>query len=268
METGKANNIQAKSFNTDLYEKYHLSVQIGLTHFSYCIINIDTTNVEYFKEFFVNDNILDIIKEEEILKLNFSSSRVALTNLPYTLIPNELTVKEGSKEILELTTEVYETIESDELTSIDATLFYTIPKNINDLIFTFFPNADKKAQQSILIEQFSRFENNKENAYLYISEKVLNITIFRKGKLIFNNSFSFETKEDILYFTLFAFEQLKIDAEIVETKLYGNIIKEDENYQLLYDYIRNIGFGSRPKNLKFSSIFNDFKDYQFYGLFS
>ena len=58
METGKANNIQAKSFNTDLYEKYHLSVQIGLTHFSYCIINIDTTNVEYFKEFFVNDNIL------------------------------------------------------------------------------------------------------------------------------------------------------------------------------------------------------------------
>ena len=78
METGKANNIQASTFNIDLYEQYQLSIQIGLKHFSYCIININTNNVEYFKNLNVNDKIINIINKEEILKLNFASSSVSL----------------------------------------------------------------------------------------------------------------------------------------------------------------------------------------------
>ena len=63
------------------------------------------------------------------------------------------------------------------------------------------------------------------------------------------------------------FEQLKINTELVNVKLYGKIIEGDENHQLLYDYIRNIEFGSRPSNLNFSSKFNKLKEHQFYALF-
>tara|TARA_B110000196_G_C20981429_1_gene583601 strand:+ start:14 stop:829 length:816 start_codon:yes stop_codon:yes gene_type:complete len=268
METGKANNIQANTFNIDLSEQYHLSVQIGLNHFSYCLINSSTNNVEYFNRFVVNDDITNIINTEEILKLNFASSSVAFTNFPCALVPNELFIEENSKEILELTTDVYEIIKSDALTGIDAHLIYTFPTQINDIIFTFLPDAKQKAQQTILIEQFNKFDNKDDNAYLHINDNILNITAFRNSKLIFNNSFIFETKIDILYFTLFAFEQLKLNTELVNVKLYGEIIEEDENHQLLYEYIRNIEFGSRPNNLNFSSEFNELKEHQFYGLFS
>ena len=84
----------------------------------------------------------------------------------------------------------------------------------------------------------------------------------------FSNKFTFETKEDILYFILFTFEQLKINTETVQTKLYGEIIKGDEKYQLLYEYIRNIEFGLRPSHLNFSSKFNLIREHQFYSLFS
>ncbi|MEC7863975.1 MAG: DUF3822 family protein [Bacteroidota bacterium] len=268
MATGKANKIQASTFNIDLSEQYQLAVQIGLKHFSYCIINSTTNNVEYFNNFIVNDDMINIINREKNLKLNFASSTVAFNNFPCALVPNELFLKKNAKEILELTSNVYDIIKTDALTEIKAHLVYTIPSVISDIVFTFFPNAKQKAQQSILVKQFSKFDNKDDHAYLYINDNILNITAFKNGKLIFNNSFSFDTKEDILYFTLFAFEQLKLDAETVNVTLYGEIIKGDENHQLLYEYIRNIDFGSRPNNLTFSSAFNKLKKHQFYGLFS
>jgi len=268
METGKANNIQASTFSIDLSEQYHLSVEIGLEHFSYCIINGSTNNVEYFNNFIVNDDMINIINKEEILKLNFASSSVAFTNFPYTLVPNELFIEKNSKKMLEATTNLYDIIKSDSLPKIDAHLIYTIPSVISDIVFTFFPNAKQKAQQTILIEQFNRFDNENDNAYLYINKKKITITAFKRKKLILNNSFNFDTKEDILYFTLFAFEQVKLDTENVNVILYGNIKQGDENHQLLYEYIRNITFGLRPNNLNFSSEFNKLKTHQFYGLFS
>ena len=268
METGKANNIQAKTFNSDLSEEYHLSVQIGLKQLSYCIININTNNVEYFKNFNVNDEIINIINEEEILKSNFKSSSVSFANFPYTLVPNEVFEKETSKKMLEFNTEVYDIIKSDKLSEIDAHLIYTIPSEINELVLTLFTNAKQKAQQTILIDQFKKFDNNKEHAYLYINQNILVITVFKKNKLIFNNSFDFETKEDLLYYTLFSFEQLKLNTETVNIKLYGQIIKDDVTYQLLYEYIRNIEFGTRPKKLKFSSDFDKLPEHQYYSLFS
>ena len=268
MEIGKANNIKANTFNIDLSEQYHLSVEIGLEHFSYCLINNITNNVEYFNNFVINDDITSIINTDEILKLNFISSSVAFTNFPCTLVPNEFFTEEASKEILNSTTNLYDVIKSDALIGIDAHLVYTIPSVISEIVFTFFPNAKQKAQQTILIEQFCKFDNQKDNAYLHISNNILNITTFKNAKLIFNNSFSFDTKEDILYYTLFAFEQLKLDTETVNVTLYGEIIEGDENYQLLYEYLRNIKLSSRPNNLNFSSEFNELKEHQFYGLFS
>ena len=93
------------------------------------------------------------------------------------------------------------------------------------------------------------------------------LELVEKDELIFNNAFDFVTKEDLLYFTLFAFEQLKIDTESVEVKVYGSISEEDENYKILYDYIRNIEFGNRPNELEFTSEFDTIQEHQYFGLF-
>ena len=268
MGTGKANNIQASTFNIDHSEQYRLQIQIGLDHFAYCIVNNSTNNVEYFKKFDVNDTIIEIINKEEVLRLKFSATLVSFANFPCNVIPNELSELENLKNILELNTDVYDIIKSDQLSNIDAHLVYTIPSVIHDIILTFFPNAKQQAQQTILIEQFSKRDNDNDNAYLHISDNILNISIFSNRKFLFNNSFNFKSKEDILYFTLFAFEQLKLDTETVNVNLYGEITKNDKIYQLLYEYIRNIQFGPKTNHLTFPSEFNKIKLYQFYSLFS
>jgi len=270
METGKANNIQASSFNIALSDSYHLSVQIGLTHFSYCIINTSTFSVEYFKNYQLNNtnDIINLINDDEVIKSDFFSSSVAFVNFPSTLIPNKVFTKPSAKEMLELNSKTHEIINTDVLKEIDVHLAYSIPKELDNIATTYFPKAKQKAQQSILIDEFSKEYNTEPTAYLYLSENTLNITAFKNEKLIFNNSFNFETKEDILYFTLFAFEQLKLDTNTVNILLFGDITKDDDNFKLLYEYIRNIELGKRPGQLKFPNEFNTLENQKYFGLFS
>ncbi|MDA7728935.1 DUF3822 family protein [Flavobacteriales bacterium] len=270
METGKANNIQANSFNIALSDSYHLSVQIGLTHFSYCITNTSKFSLEYFKNYQLNNtnDIINLINDDEVIKSDFFSSSVAFVNFPSTLIPNKFFTKLSAKEMLELNSETHEIINTDVLKEIDVHLAYSIPKELNNIVTTYFPNAKQKAQQSILIDKFSKEYNTEPTAYIYLCENTLNITAFKNEKLIFNNSFNFETKEDILYFVLFAFEQLKLDTNNVNTLLFGDITKDDYNFKLLYEYIRNIELGERPNQLKFPDEFNTLENQKYFGLFS
>ena len=270
METGKANNIQANSFNIALSDSYHLSVQIGLTHFSYCITNTSKFSLEYFKNYQLNNtnDIINLINDDEVIKSDFFSSSVAFVNFPSTLIPNKFFTKLSAKEMLELNSETHEIINTDVLKEIDVHLAYSIPKELNNIVTTYFPNAKQKAQQSILIDKFSKEYNTEPTAYIYLCENTLNITAFKNEKLIFNNSFNFETKEDILYFVLFAFEQLKLDTNNVNTLLFGDITKDDDNFKLLYEYIRNIELGERPNHLNFPDEFNTLENQKYFGLFS
>ena len=114
METGKANNIQASTFKTSLCEQYHLSVQFGLKQFSYCIINRKTKYIEYFNNIIQDKNILEVINNDKNLKLEFKSSSVVFTNFPYTLVPNELFLKENSKKTLELNSDIFDKINTDK----------------------------------------------------------------------------------------------------------------------------------------------------------
>ena len=270
METGKANNIQANSFNIALSDSYHLSVQIGLTNFSYCITNTSKFSLEYFKNYQLNNtnDIINLINDDEVIKSDFFSSSVAFVNFPSTLIPNKFFTKASAKEMLELNSETHEIINTDLLKEIDVHLAYSIPKELDNIATTYFPNAKQKAQQSILIDEFSKEHNTEPTSYLYLSENTLNITAFKNEKLIFNNSFNFETKEDILYFVLFTLEQLKLDTNTVNTLFFGDITKDDDNFKLLYEYIRNIELGERPNQLQFPDEFNTLENQKYFGLFS
>ena len=86
--------------------------------------------------------------------------------------------------------------------------------------------------------------------------------------MIFNNSFVFTTKEDLLYYILFSFEQLKLSANNISVELFGQINKDDENYKLLYDYIQNMTFGKDLKGINFADEFKNLCKYQYYALFS
>ena len=276
METGenKFFVLQSDSFNIALASSYHLSIQIGITHFSYCLLNTTTLTYEYTKKYSISSvedtatEISEIINNDPVIKTEFSSQSVAFVNFPSTLVPTTLYKKEEAETLLSFNTEINGEVIVDNIPSQEAHLIYSVPKNIIDIVSNFFPNAKQKAQESILIQQYSQLYTDTDTAYVYLNERKAGITIFKGNKLIFNNTFEYLTKEDLLYFVLFNFEQLKLSPEDIEVSLFGTIEKEDEFFNLLYEYIRNVKLGERPHQFTFPTAFNTLAQHKYFGLFT
>mgnify|MGYP001328796877 CR=1 FL=1 len=278
METGgnSPNLIQANNFNIALSQQYHLSIEVGLNNFSFCILDTKILCYTYLENHIFSVNSIEksasklrsIINNNHILKANFYSISVAYKGFPNTLVPLSLFNKDNEKDFLDFNTTPFDKIYSDEIKLQEAKLVYSVPENINSIIDSFFPKANFHAQESNLINQYSQLQNFDTKAYINISDSRILITIFKNGRLLFNNSFSFSTKEDILYYTLFSFEQLKLSTENIEVELFGRINKEDEKYKILYDYIRNISFGKDITGVLFANEFKNIDKHQYYALFS
>lgn len=276
METGENNpiGIQSDNFNIGLANSYHLSIQLGISHFSYCLLNTITLTYDYVKMHTLSSvddaaaEITEIINNDAIIKAEFSSQSVAFVNFPSTLVPSSLYKKEEAETILAFNTEVMGKVIADTILSQKANLIYSVPESILTIVSNFFPKAKQKAQESILIQQYSQLNTNTEKAYLYLNQKKVTITFFKENKLIFNNSFDYFTKEDLLYFVLFSFEQLKLSTEKIKVILFGAIEKDDEYFNLLYDYIRNLKLGKRPHQFNFPTEFDSLAEHKYFGLFT
>lgn len=276
METGENNpiHIQTENFNIGLASSYHLSIQLGIHHFSYCLLNTTTFTYDYAKKYPLasKDNtateITEIINNDAILKAEFSSQSVAFVNFPSTLVPSKLYKKEEAETLLAFNTKVNGTVLADNIVSQKAHLIYSVPESILTIVSNFFPKAKYKSQESILIQQYSQLNTEKKKAYLYLNEQKVGITIFDGDKLIFNNSFKYTSKEDLLYYVLFSFEQLKLSPDSIEVTVFGTIEDTDESFSLMYEYIRNIKLGKRPHQFTFPTEFNPLADHKYFGLFT
>jgi len=276
METGENNpiHIQSDGFNIDLANSYHLSIQLGTYHFSYCLLNTTTFNYNYIKKYTLNskDNtaaeITEIINNDAILKADFSSQSVAFVNFPSTLVPEKLYKKQEAEILLSFNTKVIGTVLADNIISQKSYLIYSVPESILTIVSNFFPKAKYKSQESILIQQYSQLNTEKIQAYLYLNEKKVSISIFNADKIIFNNSFKYTSKEDLLYYVLFSFEQLNISPDSIDLTVFGNIEDTGKSFTLLYEYIRNIKLGKRPYQFTFPAEFITLEEHKYFGLFS
>jgi hypothetical protein len=55
--------------------------------------------------------------------------------------------------------------------------------------------------------------------------------IVKDKELLFCNTFTYETKEDFIYYILFTTEQLKLDPEDLDLILLGNIHEDSASLQ-------------------------------------
>jgi len=282
METGASNillkiNFSPSSPNNLLTEKCHLSLEIGLNNFSYCLFDTLTFTYILLKKFDFQakdikescEKITNIIASEDLLQKEFYSSSLAFNNFPSTLVPTPFYKEEKNREILSFNHEIEEVL-TDKMHQMDAVNIYSVPTELLNLINKSFPNTQKKCNSSILIDQLLLQNEKTEKTIVYasIEKKKLEVCVLSENKLEFHNSFTTDTKEDLLYFFLFSMENLGLSPEKTELVLLDDILKSDEKYNLLYEYVRNISFGNRSENLNFTKELESIKSHQYFCLFS
>lgn len=243
-----------------------LSIQINLGGLSFCILNHANSEVEFLKRFDFKSKLTpqevlkklqDIIEKEPLLTQSFESVLVVFQNELSNFVPEALFEEQNAADYLKFSSKIIKTdfISYDRIAANNSVNVFVPYININNYLFEVYGEFDYKHAATILLEGILDEEQRSTPPTVYINVEPFHfeLIVIKNGSLQLYNTFEYATKEDFIYFVLFTVEQLKLDPETVMVKLTGNILKEDELYQMLYTYIRYVEFNGPAKEYTYTA---------------
>ena len=185
------------------------------------------------------------------LSQSFSSVLVIYQNELSNLVPKELFNEAQSADYLKFNSKILKSdfISHDEIAINESVNVYVPYMNINNFVFDTFGVFEYKHASTILIDSLLQKELNSEVAtiYLNVNYQHFELIAIKDKKLLLYNSFEFSTKEDVIYYLLFAMEQLHLNPETINLTLMGLIEEDNELYSIIYRYVRFVEF-YKPNN--------------------
>ncbi len=231
-----------------------LSIQVSLNGLSFCILNQDTREISFFKKVTFDkqldpvkilDRIEAIYEQETELQESMHEVVLLFNNPLFSLVPNDLFTEDNAASYLKFNTRILKTdfIAFDKLER-DIVIVYIPYTNIINYFFDKYGEFEYKHSLSVLIESLLAQPGNSKGptVYLHTHSNNYQIVVIENGKLLFANSFEYDTKEDFLYYLLFTAEQLNLDPQVFDLILLGDIDQDSPEYKLAWEYIRNISF--------------------------
>lgn len=232
-----------------------LSIQFNLDGFSFSIYNIISKKEVYFREYeFENsqvtpENLLlkikDIFNTDTQLQNDFSSVIVIHQNNLSVLVPNRYFNKKELASYLNFNIKklTIDYIAFDSLEVLESKNIYIPYVNINNYLFQNFGEFEYKHHSTVLIEKLLNSTNNLEKTmFVNVSKTSLDIVVIENNQLILFNTFSYNTKEDFIYYILFVAEQLNLNVNKFSLHFTGKVNLEDAIYKITYKYIKNVYF--------------------------
>jgi hypothetical protein len=232
-----------------------LSIQFNLDGFSFSVYNIISKNEVYFREYeFENsqvtpENLLlkikDIFNTDTQLQKDFSSVLVIHQNNLSVLVPNRYFNKKELASYLNFNIKklTIDYIAFDHLEGLESKNVYIPYVNINNYLFQNFGEFEYKHHSTVLIEKLLNSTNNIEKTmFVNVSKNSLDIVVLENNQLILFNTFSYNTKEDFIYYILFVAEQLNLNVNEFSLHFTGKVNLEDAIYKITYKYIKNVYF--------------------------
>ena len=258
---------KTSSISLNTIKDNRVSIQFNLDGFSFCIYNTVSKKDIYFCEYvFENsqatpENLLleieEIFKTDTYLQNDFTSVTVIHQNNLSTLVPNPFFKEEELISYLNfnIKTLITDFITFDDLDALNSKNIYVPYVNINNYLFQNFGEFEYKHHSTVLIEKLLKINKNKEKTmYVNTSKTTLDVVVLENNKLLLSNTFSFNSKEDFIYYILFVAEQLNLDVNIFSLYFTGKITLTSDIYKTTYKYIKNVYFLEST-----NTIFNELK---------
>lgn len=258
MTLTKSNSEHTKTNN-------RLSVQVTLTGLSFLVADTSTGEEIFYTEKKyptpvtpeeIQTDIQAIFSETDELKENFKDVVIIYATDVYTLVPRSLFEETKASEYLKFNSKILtnDFVAHDTIEGHDVVVVYVPYMNVNNYMFDRFGSFKYFHSLSVLLKTWLTSEkySEKPRAYVHVLENTFDLVIVRDGKLALANTYNYRTPEDFIYYILFSFEQLKLNPDTLEVQVYGNIQREDDLFEILYRYVRNVDLISeRSKRSQF-----------------
>ena len=253
IKTNKGSNYSSNKEN-------HLSIQLSLDGFSFCIYDGSTEALVAYSTYELQTGgspykLLDLIKEifetDELLQPIYNSVSVSHFNNLVTQVPKAFFNIEELSTYLQYSIKVLEDdyITYDEISGTEIINVYIPFVNINNFLLDRFGSFIFKHSSTVFIEKIAQEfkHNDKDTIFVNVYNGSYELLALKGNKLQLFNSFTFNTKEDFAYYILFTAEQLEWNPEEFSLILMGDIEKDSELYNTIYNYVRNVSFYKNSK---------------------
>ena len=177
------------------------------------------------------------------LKKNETTIQQSLDGFSYALVPAAVYQDDDKDKYLDFLGLNDETsnVRADYIESADAYLVYHTKAEDKD-----FRHPLGILLEKLIKENLERTETTR--IYLNINDNNYDMIVLKGAGLLFVNNFHFKTKEDFLYFLLFAIEQLHLDAGSVPVYFLGMIEEQSAIVEITSRYMRDIRFMGKDYN--------------------
>ena len=276
MVTGQSFMIQEKlkiinKIDSKNQENNHLSIQFSLDGFSFCVIDKATKKFTSLYSYIFKEtnytpqnliaNISEIFTSNLLLKEKYHSVSVSHTNNLSTLVPKPLFIEESISNYLAYNNKVFkhDFFAHDEIKNHDMVNVYVPYVNINNFLIDQFGEFEYKHFSTVLVENLIDIYKYSLVPHMFVNveDEHFELIVIYNKKLQLYNTFEFKTKEDFIYYILFAAEQLELNPEKFELQLLGHVKKDDPLFKIAFKYIRNVSLLENRSKYKFESEFTE-----------
>ena len=248
--------------NKNNYPNKGWSVQISLTGLSFlgpdqnqelCYFNdafpVATTAeglTQYMDQFWGQHREQLQINADQTIQLIHQSSW-------YTLVPKDLFDPAKGLDYLKFNTRLLDTdlVAHDHIEALDLVVVYLPFTNVNNWFFERFGSFTFEHSITVLLRHVLAKKSPQKIPQIitYFHKDHFDLVVWQDKQIQLCNTYAYHQPEDVLYFVLFACEQLNLDPEIVALYLGGEVEKQDEYFELLYRYVRQVALyqdGPKP----------------------
>ncbi len=259
-----------ESFKAEDTSGYDLLLELGSGISSFGIIDRDRNLLSGIGSF--ENPVFSVLDEFSWLKNHFHSTKIALLNNRYTLIPEQLFIAEEKETYTSFMLEPRkekEEIRSDRIDHAGIYSVYGIPEHFPEKVHSVLPDAKIFHISAVLIRSLLvNYSHSLSPVQLFLNvrDEAFDLLILSEKQMQYCNSFDMRTPEDVVYYLIFVMEQLNLDPETVSLFLMGDVLQDSLLYEMIFRYIRNVNFLPLTKNVQMSPVFEDLPSHRFYSL--
>jgi len=268
-----------KTFDSAQTNTYHLSIQISLDGFYFCILDIPKGKYIVLKghHFFLKrprlllKYVREVFESDEVLALNFKSVEILYATRKFTLVPQTF-YSRGSLDKYLWFNNVQERgylVVKNLFPKAACQCIFDIPQNLSEYLFDKYPKTEIKHSLFPLVEgvlKRNRAFPLKDQVHLNFFRENFEMVVVNGSRLICCNIFNYLTERDILYHVLFTFDQLKLSPESTELILHGQIPQVSPVYHLFKKYVKLTSFANLDTTFQYSYTFSLLPEYYFSSL--
>jgi hypothetical protein len=277
--------IKDEKFEEEKLHRYTLLVQVGAKDFQTAVVDSEDDRLIFFEDYVLSDinspdelfaALKSLFESHENLMAGFwKEVKLSIKNNKFVQVPGPLFVEEAGPEYLSFNAAVDSTKESTLFCRNQRTEAVTVYAVQNDLLnFLQKTYAHTRLnlfhQSAALMEGVLAYAPSQtgQPLYVYVDRFKLHILWVNAGKLVYYNQFLIKQFTDYAKSIMLVMNALGLNQETTPVVLWGYIGKNSPHYEEFVKYVRNVGFGSRPKHLKFGYLFDEVQDHHYIDLFS